>query len=219
MNTTHKTMSSFSISFPGGTIHERLRGDIILLEWCCAVQIHTFLQQKHYSGSIFQTTQRYARIDIASGQQPSGSSRDYLSEDYQQPGILDEKTAKDEYMHGRDGLFPMGPTREYDVIDVPCFVCCRENWSITSHLFSEMLKYMDALGLFLLGVEPGTAVRSNPGSWEKISDPYDLIIFNKAKKMCSRILISLEGRLKIHPSFTSLLQNNLFRETVFSLLQ
>jgi hypothetical protein len=36
--------------------------------------------------------------------------------------------------------------------------------------------------------------------------------------MCSRILISLEGRLKSHPSFTSLLQNNLFRETVFSLL-
>jgi hypothetical protein len=37
--------------------------------------------------------------------------------------------------------------------------------------------------------------------------------------MCSQILISLEGRLKSHPSFTSLLQNNLFRETVFSLLQ
>jgi hypothetical protein len=67
----------------------------------------------------------------------------------------------------------------------------------------------------VLGVEPGTAVRSNPGSWEKISDPQDLIIFNKAKKMSSQILISLEGRLKIHPSFTSLLQNNLFRETVF----
>jgi hypothetical protein len=46
-----------------------------------------------------------------------------------------------------------------------------------------------------------------------------LIIFNKAKKMCSRFLIILEGRLKSHPSFTSLLQNNLFRETVFSLLQ
>jgi hypothetical protein len=37
--------------------------------------------------------------------------------------------------------------------------------------------------------------------------------------MCSRILISLEGRLNSHPSFTSLLQNNLFRETVFSRLQ
>jgi hypothetical protein len=70
----------------------------------------------------------------------------------------------------------------------------------------------------MLGVEPGTAVRSNPGLLEKISDPQDLIIFNKAKKMRSRILISLEGRLKSHPSFTSLLQNNLFRETVFSLL-
>jgi hypothetical protein len=67
----------------------------------------------------------------------------------------------------------------------------------------------------VLGVKPGTAVRSKPGSREKISDPQDLIIFNKAKKMCSRILIRLEGRLKSHPSFTSLLRNNLFRETVF----
>jgi hypothetical protein len=67
----------------------------------------------------------------------------------------------------------------------------------------------------VLGVEPETAVRSNPGLGEKISDPQDLIIVNKAKKMCSRILISLEGRLNSHPSFTSLLHNNLFRETVF----
>jgi hypothetical protein len=67
----------------------------------------------------------------------------------------------------------------------------------------------------VLGVEPGIAVSSNPGSCEKISDPEELVIFNKAKKICSRILISQEGRLKIHPSFTSLLQNNLFRETVF----
>jgi hypothetical protein len=70
----------------------------------------------------------------------------------------------------------------------------------------------------VLGVKPGTAVRSNPGSQEKISDPQHLIIFNKAKKMSSRILISLEGRLKSNHSFTSLLQNTLFRETVFSIL-
>jgi hypothetical protein len=71
----------------------------------------------------------------------------------------------------------------------------------------------------VLGVEPRTAVRSNPSSWKKISDPQDLIIFNKGKKMSSRILTSLEGRQKSHSSFTSLLKNNLFRETVFSLLQ
>jgi hypothetical protein len=46
-----------------------------------------------------------------------------------------------------------------------------------------------------------------------------MVIFNKARKKCSRFLISQEGRLKGHLSFTSLLQNNLFRETVFSLLQ
>jgi hypothetical protein len=71
----------------------------------------------------------------------------------------------------------------------------------------------------VLGVEPGTAVRANSGSWKKISDPQDLVIFNQARKKSSRFLISQEGRLKSHPSFTSLLQNNLFRETVFSLLQ
>jgi hypothetical protein len=44
------------------------------------------------------------------------------------------------------------------------------------------------------------------------------VIFNKARKKCSRFLNSQDGRLKSHPSFTSLLQNNLFRETIFSLL-
>jgi hypothetical protein len=71
----------------------------------------------------------------------------------------------------------------------------------------------------VLGVEPETAVRVKPGSWKKISDPQDLVIFNHARKKSSRSSINQEGRLKSHPSFTSLLQNNLFRETVFSLLQ
>jgi hypothetical protein len=57
-----------------------------------------------------------------------------------------------------------------------------------------------------------------PGLMKKISDPQDLVIFNKARKKCSQFLISQEGRLKSHPSFTSLLHNNLFRETVFSIL-
>jgi hypothetical protein len=71
----------------------------------------------------------------------------------------------------------------------------------------------------MLVVEPGTVVRANPGSWKKISDSQDLVIFNQARKKSSRFLISQEGRLKSHPSFTSLLQNNLFRETVSSILQ
>jgi hypothetical protein len=71
----------------------------------------------------------------------------------------------------------------------------------------------------MLGVEPGTAVRANPGSWKKIRDPQDLVIFNQARKKFSRSSIIQEGRPKSHSSFTSLLQNNLFGETVFSLLQ
>jgi hypothetical protein len=67
----------------------------------------------------------------------------------------------------------------------------------------------------VLGVKPGTAVRANPGSWKKISDPQDLAIFDQARKKISQSSISQEGRPKRDPSFTSLLQNNLFRETVF----
>jgi hypothetical protein len=68
-------------------------------------------------------------------------------------------------------------------------------------------------------VPPGKkAAPQEPGLVEKKSDPQDLVIFNKARKKCSRFLISQEGRLKSRPSFTSLLQNNLFRETIFSLL-
>jgi hypothetical protein len=67
----------------------------------------------------------------------------------------------------------------------------------------------------VLGVEPVTAVRAYLGSWTKISDPYDLVIFKKARKNSSRSSISQEGILKSHPSFTSLLQNNLLRQTIF----
>jgi hypothetical protein len=67
----------------------------------------------------------------------------------------------------------------------------------------------------VLGVGPGTAVRSNPGSWKKISYPQDLIIFNEERNQCSRFLLSQEGKLKSHLYFTSLLQNNVFREIVF----
>jgi hypothetical protein len=35
----------------------------------------------------------------------------------------------------------------------------------------------------VLGVEPGTAVRANPGSWKKISDPQDMVIFNQKKEV------------------------------------
>jgi hypothetical protein len=45
------------------------------------------------------------------------------------------------------------------------------------------------------------------------------MILNQPRKKCSRFLFSPEGRLKSHPSLTSLLQNNIFRETIFSLLQ
>jgi hypothetical protein len=84
-----------------------------------------------------------------------------------------------------------------------------------AHVPEVSLGCVPLLAPSVLGVKPRTAVRANPGSWEKISDPQDLKIFNQARKKCSRFLFSQEGRLKSHPSFTSLLQNYLFRETVF----
>jgi hypothetical protein len=57
--------------------------------------------------------------------------------------------------------------------------------------------------------------KGKPRLMEKISDPQDLVIFNQTRKKISRSSISQEGRPKRDPSFTSLLQNNLFRETVF----
>jgi hypothetical protein len=79
---------------------------------------------------------------------------------------------------------------------------------------------------FLLGVKAmpvGSRTRyrskGEPGLVEKDLRSSGSGDLQPDKKKSSRFLISQEGRLKSHPSFTSLLQNNLFRETVFPLLQ
>jgi hypothetical protein len=71
----------------------------------------------------------------------------YLSVDFLQPESLEQKTTQTEYSHGCDSFYPMGLTCEFDNINLPCFVCCSENVSITSHMLAEMLKWMDDLGL------------------------------------------------------------------------
>jgi hypothetical protein len=79
------------------------------------------------------------------------SGINYLSKDYLQPGSLEQNTTQNEYRYGCGRLFPMGPTCKLNSIEVPCFVCCSKNGSITSHMLPEMLKRMDDLGLFPRG--------------------------------------------------------------------
>jgi hypothetical protein len=48
----------------------------------------------------------------------------------------------------------------------------------------------------VLGVELGTVVRANPGSWKKISDPQDLVIFKQTRKKSLRFLNQSRGKTK-----------------------
>jgi hypothetical protein len=66
------------------------------------------------------------------------SGINYLSEDFLAEGTLEGKEKKDEFKSGCNRLFPMGPTCDFKGKDVPCFVSCSENGSITSHLFATV---------------------------------------------------------------------------------
>jgi hypothetical protein len=55
---------------------------------------------------------------------------------------------KDGHSNGIDRLFPFGPTCLLDGIEVPAFVTCSKNGSITSQLVTNMLQRMDYLKLF-----------------------------------------------------------------------
>jgi hypothetical protein len=63
----------------------------------------------------------------------------------------------------------MGPTCQFDNINVPCFLSCSEDGSITSHLLAEMLKWMDDLSLFPIGGPLNLAAASTFISWNTSS--------------------------------------------------
>jgi hypothetical protein len=79
------------------------------------------------------------------------SGINYLIKDLLMDGALEENATKDEFTNGCYILFPMGPAGDFEGKDVPCFVSCSENGSITSHLLAIMLKSMDDLELFPRG--------------------------------------------------------------------
>jgi hypothetical protein len=104
------------------------------------------------------------------------------------------------------------------------------DYSVPGQVKITMLKYVNEILAAFDKAEPkggGTKTGAAPDSLFKVdeecekiahvkaADSQDLVIFNQARKKFSRSSISQEGRPKIHPSFTSLLQNNLFRKTIF----
>jgi hypothetical protein len=55
---------------------------------------------------------------------------------------------KDEHSNGVDRMFPFGPTCTFNGSQVPTFIACSKNDSITSQLLTNMLSKMDDLELF-----------------------------------------------------------------------
>jgi hypothetical protein len=64
--------------------------------------------------------------------------------------VLDDEieAMKDEYSNGVDPMFPFGPTYTFNGSQVPTFITCSNNSSITSQLLTIMLSKMDDLELF-----------------------------------------------------------------------
>jgi hypothetical protein len=57
------------------------------------------------------------------------------------------QSMKDEQSNGVDQMFPFGPTCTFIGVEVPTFVTCSKNGSITSQLLTNMLQTMDKLSL------------------------------------------------------------------------
>jgi hypothetical protein len=55
---------------------------------------------------------------------------------------------KNEQINGVDHIFPFGPTCTFNGVEVPTFVTCSENGSITSQLLNNMLSKMYDYCLF-----------------------------------------------------------------------
>jgi hypothetical protein len=64
--------------------------------------------------------------------------------------VLEEEIHAMTYEHsnGADCIFPFGPTRTFNGVQVPTFVTCSKNGSISSQLLTNMLSKMDDYCLF-----------------------------------------------------------------------
>jgi hypothetical protein len=57
-------------------------------------------------------------------------------------------TMKDEHSNGEYCMLPFGSTCTFNCVEVPTFVTCSKNGSITSQLITSMLAKMDEHSLF-----------------------------------------------------------------------
>jgi hypothetical protein len=64
--------------------------------------------------------------------------------------VLEEEIypMKYEQINGADRMFPFGPTCTFNGVEVPTFVTCNKDGSITSQLLTNMLSNMDDYCLF-----------------------------------------------------------------------
>ena len=53
-----------------------------------------------------------------------------------------------ENSHGVDKYFPYGPSCWVDGKEIPCYVRCSENGSITSEILTDILKHIDSFNIF-----------------------------------------------------------------------
>jgi hypothetical protein len=88
------------------------------------------------------------KVTDATGYNPlSVDARDVSSDDMKQLEA-EIQSMKGEHRNGVDRMFPFGRTCTFLGVEVPSFVTCSKNGSITSQLLTNMLQTMDKLCLF-----------------------------------------------------------------------
>jgi hypothetical protein len=111
------------------------------------------------------------KLTVVTGSNPLSKDAEDVSSNGMK--VLDDETEamKDEHSNGVDHMFQFRSTCTFNGSDVPPFVTCSKNGSITSQLFTNMLSTMDDLEIFDRsdGVTPpyamGMGVDSKSLSW------------------------------------------------------
>jgi hypothetical protein len=97
--------------------------------------------------AIIITASKLKVTDVTGFNSLSKDAEDTSSDEMK---VLEEEIEqmKDEHGNGVDRMFLFGPTCTFNGIEVPTFVTCSKNGSITSQLLSNMLLTMDHLQIF-----------------------------------------------------------------------
>jgi hypothetical protein len=88
------------------------------------------------------------RVTYVGGFDPLSKDEKDLSDEDVQWLEKEIEEMKDDHSNGDDRIFPLGTTCIFNGIEVPPFITCSKNRSITSLLLTNMLQRMDDLLLF-----------------------------------------------------------------------